>query len=265
MLVLTHASLAKVYDLFRYKQSGFKLEQFPGYTYDQWGIKAHNRPWIEEIGQFAKGQKVIEVGGAYSLLPKYLGEKYELEAWIGDDFGMSVDDPLWSRWGDPQELPKKYPSVKYVFERFGTFSPKFPGAYFDRIFSVSTLEHIPQEERLSVFKDMHRCLKPGGLEIHTIDIPLPSLKQTLLAGLGDKYPFLYRFDKRTNSMIRTWMDTIKSSGVKLNVDPPNSINLYSKDVLIESPDVVYRFVPPNNAPKPYKPSASLLLFIENRE
>ncbi|MEO0339959.1 MAG: DUF882 domain-containing protein, partial [Bacteroidota bacterium] len=26
---------------------GFELDAFPGYTNDQWGIKAHNRPWIE--------------------------------------------------------------------------------------------------------------------------------------------------------------------------------------------------------------------------
>jgi SAM-dependent methyltransferase len=265
MLFLSHASLASVFDLFRYKQSGFKLEEFPGYSSDQWGIKAHNRPWIDEMGQFAKGQKIIEVGGAYSSLPKYLAEKYGLEAWIGDDFGMSVNEALWSRWGDPQELPEQHPSTKYVFERFGTFSPKFPDAYFDRIFSVSTLEHIPGGERLNVFKDMHRCLKPGGLQIHTIDIPSQSLKQTLLAALGDKYPFFHRVNRRTYSATRMWIDLIKSSGVNVSVKTPNSINLLGKDVLFESPDVIFRFVPPNNTAKPYKPSASLLLIIENKE
>jgi SAM-dependent methyltransferase len=265
MLFLTHANLAKVYDLFRYKEMGFKLEKFPGYTDDQWGIKAHNRPWIEEMGQFAEGQKIVEVGGAYSLLPKYLAEKYDLEAWIGDDFGMSANEPLWSRWGDPRELPEQYPSTKYIFKRFGTFSPKFPDAYFDRIFSVSTLEHIPEGERVNVFKDMHRCLKPGGLQVHTIDIPSQSPRETLFAGLGDKFPFLHRIDRRTYSAIRMWIDLIKSSGVNLKVKQPNSLNLLSKDVLFESPDVVYRFVPPNDAPKPYKPSASLLIVIENKE
>ena len=63
MLVLTDVHLATVDELFRYKSRGFELERFPGYTPDQWGIKAHNRPWIEEAGDFAKGQRIIEVGG----------------------------------------------------------------------------------------------------------------------------------------------------------------------------------------------------------
>jgi hypothetical protein len=59
MLTLTHASLATVDELFRYKDSGFKLDSFPGYTDDQWGIKAYNRPWIADVGQFQEGQKII--------------------------------------------------------------------------------------------------------------------------------------------------------------------------------------------------------------
>ncbi|NEO48875.1 MAG: hypothetical protein F6K55_34200 [Moorea sp. SIO4A3] len=123
--------------MFKYKY--FYLDIFPGYTPYQWGIKAHNRPWIEEVCQFKKGQKIIEMGGAYSLLPKYLSEKYEVEAWIGNDFGKSTGDSLWSRWGDPEQLPNKYPSIKYVFEPFGNYSEKYPNQYFDYIFSVSTL------------------------------------------------------------------------------------------------------------------------------
>ena len=126
MLVLTHARLAMVDDLFRYKSQGFKLKDFPGYTHDQWGIKAHNRPWIEEAGDFAPAQKVIEVGGAYSLLAEYLAEKHDLEAWIGDDFGLTSKESLWSRWGNPADLPAAHPSVRYVFERFGAFSPEYP-------------------------------------------------------------------------------------------------------------------------------------------
>lgn len=264
MLVLTHAALATVEELFRYKSQGFKLEDFPGYTPDQWGIKAHNRPWIEEAGQFAKGQKVIEVGGAYSLLPKYLAEKYDLESWIGDDFGIASDEPLWSRWGNPLDLPIKYASVKYVFERFGTFNSEFPNAYFDRIFTVSTLEHIPYGHRLAVLKDMHRCLKPGGRELHTIDIPTRSPKLTLAAALIENTPMFNRVRQHRFSGIVSWFKLIKASGVKINVSIPNSIQLLDRRLLVESADVVYRFYPPNNTPKAYSPSASLLLIIEYR-
>lgn len=264
MLVLTQATLATVDELFLYKSQGFNLEDFPGYTPDQWGIKAHNRPWIEEAGQFAKGQKVIEVGGGYSLLPKYLAEKYELEAWIGDDFGMASGEPIWSRWGNPLDFVIKYPSVKYVFERFGTFSSKYPDAYFDRIFTVSTLEHIPYHHRLAVLKDMHRCLRPGGRQLHTIDIRTMSPKRTPMAALIDKFPILNKVIGVRFLEIRSWMEIIKTSGVRITVPIPNPIQLMDRRILVESPDVVYRFYPPNNAPKPYCPSASLLLIIEDR-
>lgn len=263
-LELTYCSFAKCYDLFRYKESGFQLEEFPGYTNDQWGIKAHNRPWIEEKGNFAKGQKILEVGGAYSLLPKYLAEKYDLEAWIGDDFGKTFQDTTWSRWGDPNELPRKYPSVHYVFDLFGAFSRNYPDLYFDRIFSVSTLEHIPMENMLDVFKDMHRCLKPGGRQLHTIDIPIPPFKQALLAVLEEKIPVLRRLYKKINSQIRTWIEIIQSSGVDVSAHIPNSLELLDRQTLVESLDVVYRFYPPVNAPKPYYPSASLLLIIDSK-
>lgn len=254
MLVLTHASLATVDELFKYKNNGFKLEDFLGYTADQWGIKAHNRPWIDDNGQFAKGHKIIEVGGAYSLLPKYLSDKYDLEAWVADDFGMNSGEALWSRWGDPLELPKKYPSIKYVFERFGTFTPKCPDRYFDRIFTVSTLEHIPFQHRFNVIKDMHRCLKPGGKQLHTIDITYKSPEATL------KYLLIYHIP----SEIRHWIDVIKASGVNIKAALPDSLQLLDRRTLVESPDVVYRFYPPNDSPKGYYPSASLLLIIEDK-
>ena len=90
-----------------------------GLSFAQWGIKGHNRPWIIDNGNFAKGEKVVEVGGAYSGLPQYLSDEFSVEAWIVDDFGVESKEGLWSRWGDREELKSKYPSVKYVFERVG--------------------------------------------------------------------------------------------------------------------------------------------------
>ncbi len=263
-LCLLDASYAKISDLFRYKNQNFQLETFPGYTTDQWGIKAHNRPWIEDVGQFGKGQKILEVGGAYSLLPKYLADKYDLEAWVGDDFGLKENEQIWSRWGDPFELPKKYPNVNYVFENFGTFSQQYPDLYFDRIFTVSTLEHIPFKNRLSVLKDMHRCLKPGGLQLHSIDIPIKSVRNILITSLGDKYPLIRKIYKKALSETTSWINLLQDSGVEVSIHIPNSLQLLDRQIVVESPDVVYRFVPPNNAPKPYVTAASLLLIIKRK-
>jgi len=262
VLTLTHVSFATTEQLFNYKFSGFRLREFPGYSHDQWGIKAHNRPWIDEMGRFSRGHRVIEVGGAYSRLPEYFHENYGVEAWIGDDFGMGDKDGLWSRWGNPQELPGKYPTVKYVFEPFGKFDGKYQSQYFDRIFSVSTLEHIPFENRLDVFKDMNRCLKPGGRQLHTIDIST-SWRKLLFSSMVDCVPGIKHLSWNGQSEIRSWINIIRQSGVKISAAVPSPLRLFNREVLVESPDVIYRFYPPIDNPKQYMPAASLLVVIED--
>jgi len=262
MLVLSQATLAKVEDLFHYKKQGFSLDYFPGYSDDQWGIKAHNRPWIEAVGKFESGQKIIEVGGAYSLLPKYLSDKYALEAWIADDFGRNGNEDCWSRWGDPDKLPIKYPTINYTFENFGGNSEKHPSCYFDRIYSVSTLEHISENKRLAVIKDMNRCLKKGGMQLHTIDVSMPSLSSLLLGILSSQCNLFKPSSLKRNHSIMKWIKLFELSGAVVKCELPGPLDLINRETLVESPDVVYRFYPPNNEPKNYNPEASLLLVIE---
>jgi len=197
-------------------------------------------------------------------LPEYLARKYELEAWVGDDFGMNSNEGGWARWGDPRALPEKHPDVRYVFKEFGSFSNEYPDEYFDRIFTVSTLEHIPLRYRIDVLKDMHRCLKPGGMELHTIDIPVRSAGITILKAIGDRCRVLRRLCRRSVSDINRWISLLRASGVQIGVKPPDSLDLLDRRVLVESPDVVYRFYPPNDAPSPYNPGASLLLVVEDK-
>ncbi len=262
MLTLISAKLATVEELFIFKQSGFKLKEFPGYTDDQWGIKAHNRPWIEKVGDFKSGQNIIEVDGAYSTLPEYLARKYQLNAWIGDDFGMKSGDKLWSRWGDPAEYAEKNKEVKYVFEPFGIFSKEYPAGYFDRIFSISTLEHITSDKILDVFKDMNRCTKKGGMQIHTIDLGT-HFKHCLMNTIFDTVPFADVFIPWAISETKRWKGVLRKSGIKVMVKLPHPLSLLNRSILVESPDVVYRFYPQNNSPKPYSPAASLLLIIKD--
>ncbi|MGK2955572.1 MAG: SAM-dependent methyltransferase [Solirubrobacterales bacterium] len=264
LLVCTHASLATVQELFRYKAAGFELPPFPGYTADQWGIKAHNRPWIHENGRWKKGQRVIELGGAYSRLPEWLGDTYGVEPWVGDDFGEAAGEPeLWSRWGSPAELAERHPTVTYRLENFGPES-SFPTGHFDRLFSVSTLEHIPFEQRLGVLKDAHRSLSPQGIELHTIDISIPRPWKAFGAGLLER-AHLERLLRRQPNSIASWFGLLRASGVDTSkVKMPNSIDLLDRQVLADSPDVVYRFYPPVDAPSPFAAVASLLLVIESR-
>lgn len=262
-LTLTHATLARVDELFRYKASDLELPAFPGYTRDQWGIKAHNRPWIVEAGQFTSGQRIAEVGGAYSRLPEYLGERFAVEPWVIDDFGLHSGEPLWSRWGNPHDLPGMHPTVRYSFHRMGNYSPEIPARYFDRIFSVSTLEHIQRPYRLDVLKDMHRCLAPRGIELHTIDVSVPQVRRLFAQWASRLAPVVQRLDRRFQNDIDEWLGLFSRSGVLITSKAPSLLRLLDRATLVESPDVVYRFYPPVDSPKPYRPGASLLLVIED--
>ncbi len=52
----------------------------------------------------------------------------------------------------------------------GSFDSKLPSDYFDMVFSVSVIEHVPLVEYEAFFADMHRILKPGGVHIHSYDV-----------------------------------------------------------------------------------------------
>jgi len=263
MLTLTSSRFATVEELFRFKEHAFKLKKFPGYIKDQWGIKAHNRPWVERAGDFKKNQLIIEVGGGYSTLPEYLSKKYKLKAWVGDDFGIKTGDKIWSRWGNPKNYARKNRLVKYVFEPFGTFSKEYPSKYFDRIFSVSTLEHIDSCKIIDVFKDMNRCIKRGGMQVHSIDLKTVSYRQCLVNWLFDRIPKVGTYYPWLISEVKYWEETLKKSGIKIAVKSPSPFELLDRSVLVEPPDIVYKFYPPTNKSKPYGPTASLLLIIKD--
>lgn len=252
MLTLISARFATVEELFCYKKSKFRLKQFPGYTNDQWGIKAHNRPWVDSVGQFDKDQNIIEVGGAYSTLPEYLANKYKLNSWIGDDFGKKAGEKIWMRWGSPQALKEKNIKTNYIFEPFGIFSKKYKDNFFDRIFSISTLEHIDSKLIIDVFKDMNRCTKKGGMQLHAIDLRSTNLFGSVV-GL---FPFM-------NSELKMWEKILRKSGINMATKMPSILGLLDRSILVESPDVVFRFYPPNNDLKEYNPNASLLLVIKD--
>lgn len=271
MLVLTDFRFATISELFQYKKQGFSLPPFHGYSSDQWGIKAHNRPWINDIGNFKSSQKIIEIGGAYSTLPVYLADKYNVEAWIGDDFGESSGENNWSRWGDPHELPNIWPKIKYIFKSLGEFSNEYPESYFDRVFSVSTLEHIASNNIINVFKDMHRILAKNGVQLHTIDIYKPNYKNILLGSILEHLsinlmPWFLKEKLKRISPVWYWLHVIKESGVDVSdilKKYPYLDSLFGDNILYESYDVVYRFYPPNDNEKKYCPATSLLVRIED--
>jgi ubiquinone/menaquinone biosynthesis C-methylase UbiE len=62
---------------------------------------------------------------------------------------------------------KKYPGTK--FQTADALDLSFPNNYFDKIYSVAVLHHIPSKQlRLQFLKEARRILKPNGLLILTV-------------------------------------------------------------------------------------------------
>ena len=240
---------ARVKALYQYMDAGLYLADC--------SIKGHNRPSVLSNIDFQPGQRVLGVGEAYSELPAHIAATYGCEVWVVDDFGMtSGEGELWSRWGDPEELQRKYPQVRYVYERMGAPSNTIPEDYFDIVFSVSTLEHIPAAAIPAVFSHMDRCLQPGGVSYHTIDVPMPirpfgssrwrGIAGVIAYGLGRRFyrmranlqsPYLREAEGWRKFLHQQYPDlknatpTRFPSMLEASLDP---------DILTEPIDVIYR-------------------------
>jgi SAM-dependent methyltransferase len=136
-------------------------------------LKGFEYPWILNAREWKSGEKVLDVGAAYSPLPIHIADTYQCEVWSVDDFGTESDEEFWMRNQNPQEHIKTHPQVKYVLERLGDpEASSLPEQYFDCIYSASTLEHVPKEYLASVWRHMDRLLKPGGCMLHAVDLGL---------------------------------------------------------------------------------------------
>ncbi|MDZ4847950.1 MAG: class I SAM-dependent methyltransferase [Pirellulaceae bacterium] len=249
--------------LFLFKERGLPLKPFPGLTDDQWGIKAHNRPWIDHVGNFKSGERIVEVGGAYSLLPEYLSEQYGTESWIIDDFGgYSNETDLWQRWGNPDDWIAQHPAIRYIKKPVGMFDPELPSDYFDCVFSVSTLEHIPINLWTAIFQDMLRITKPGGRQFHCIDIPRYNFKKSFLWTLWTCLPGSYLYKAHP---MRLWKQALKKSGVRFDTKWPSMSFNFDASLMSESADVIFRFYPPKNKSKSWPAGGYSLLIEIHRE
>ncbi len=167
MYEVVEVSLAKVSRLYDYYLRGVYAAKF--------NIKGFDYPWLIESRQWHKGERVLDVGGAYSELPLYLQREFGCEVWVVDDFGLLEGDTFWTRGRSPHEHIAQHPEVRYVLERVGDpEKSSLPLNYFDVVYSLSTLEHVPQALMKNVWRHMDALLKPGGEMLHAVDVSFPS-------------------------------------------------------------------------------------------
>ena len=109
-----------------------------------------------------KGARILDVGGGKSLIVGLLQNEYE--CWNVDKFEGCGNGP--------KDIPQG--NFKVVRDYMGDFSLEIPDHYFDLVFSISVLEHVP-DNPLSwkrIREDMDRVLARKGYSLHCVDVTL---------------------------------------------------------------------------------------------
>jgi len=101
------------------------------------------------------GEKVLDLGCGNGRFFEFLKDK-DIH-YIGVDFSEKLI-----------EIAKnKYPKLK--FEVANALNLPFPNNYFDKIYSIAVLHHIPSKQfRLQFLQEARRVLKSNGLLILTV-------------------------------------------------------------------------------------------------
>jgi SAM-dependent methyltransferase len=237
-------------------------------------LKGFEYPWVLSSREWKSGEKVLDVGAAYSPLPAYIAKARQCEVWAVDDFGTASDEDFWTRNQDPQEHIRANPQVKFVLERLGDpANSSLPEGYFDCIYSASTLEHVPAEFTPAVWRHMDRLLKPGGTMLHAIDISLKtkrgwlSLAKALLleyfiplmpSVVRTRYTF---YTPRIYA--RTALSALGQSHQAIRRLPNAFATAIDPEVMLESPKALYhRVVKDNIHLKQIGRTTALLLSLE---
>jgi ubiquinone/menaquinone biosynthesis C-methylase UbiE len=104
---------------------------------------------------------MLDIGGGNSRILRYFKGSYE---------GWNIDKLEGCGHG-PLKLDTS--AFRLVQDYMGNFNADLPDDYFEFVFSISALEHVPQDDP-SLFKrildDINRVIKPGGFSLHCFDI-----------------------------------------------------------------------------------------------
>ncbi|TAM79846.1 MAG: class I SAM-dependent methyltransferase [Acidobacteria bacterium] len=132
------------------------------------GSRTFEYPWAFEALDIFPGAKVLEIGGGLSGL-QFVLSRCGCEV-TNVDPGMAAHGVGW---------PVDQESVNLLNRRFGTSvclkncfieDAGLANESFDRVFSISAIEHIPPDDVLTILEHVRRVLKPGGLFVLTVDL-----------------------------------------------------------------------------------------------
>lgn len=163
---------------------------------------------IKEMASYVSiGDRVLDAGCASGRLYAILKEK-NVE-YFGIDTSENLIDIAKGIYFHPSEnSEKKISQARANFQVADGSKLPFPDNYFDKVFSISVLHHIPSKEiRTQHFREMNRVLKPKGLLVFRV-WDFWRRKRTI--GLIAKFTFLKLTGKSKldfNDVFLPWKDS----------------------------------------------------------
>lgn len=138
-------------------------------------LKDVQRPWMIKavLGSVPTGGRLCEIGAGEPFVADFLS-KCGYEITIVDPYDGSGHGPT-----EFETYSAAYPNIRFVRANFGRELSALSDRYFDAIYSISVLEHVPRNDVTSLCQGIKRYCKFGGVSIHAID--------HVLRGNGDAY------------------------------------------------------------------------------
>ena len=138
-----------------------------------WSIRYWEYPWTITNSHLTKRMKILDVGSGWSLFPMYLARHgHQVNAIDVNEDQMTRTSPFLAR----------IQKVKISYHVQNVLDMDYQDNTFDRVFCISVLEHVEEEEvngkrvnyhihdlDVKAISEMLRVLKPGGLLLITID------------------------------------------------------------------------------------------------
>ena len=118
--------------------------------------------WVLSYLKNTSAFRIAEAGGGFGRVLRSLPgtERWNLDKHNG--LGRTVTEKR-------RKMPEGIRSADCYL---GDFSPDVPSDYFDVVFSISVIEHIPHDFISDFFQDCARILRPNGRSYHAIDFYL---------------------------------------------------------------------------------------------
>ncbi len=148
------------------------VEHLPELTQNR-DLKDLQRPWAFKaiVNRIPRGGRLLEIGAGDPHVAHWLAAA-GYEVWLVDPYDGANNGPT-----EYEYYRRHFPQLHIHRELFSDALTGLAPAFFDCIYSVSVLEHVPHDQLARVIAGIRKYQKPGQPTIHAVDFILRGHRQ----------------------------------------------------------------------------------------